>query len=267
MSTAGAQQASPGVRAWRGFRTWRRSRPFWGGLLVLLGGVEILMTVWAPLGVVLHVGMQNFIGYLLPLVIILLGVLLIFNPAQRLFYSLIAIVCALASFLTSNMGGFLIGLLLTLVGGALAFAWAPIGAAPAVPQGAAPADIPPGAGSAPRAVAGSGPSPVPPGWSPGPPGYPSAPPGSSAVSPGSPPAPRWPHAEQQVDPQQPFPAPPGSSPAPGWPRAEPQAGAEQPVPPAPGWPHAEQQADPQQPSPPLPGSDQRSAAPRGNPAP
>ncbi|GAA4588219.1 drug/metabolite transporter (DMT)-like permease [Actinoplanes octamycinicus] len=133
MTGAGTHRASPGARAWRGFRIWRRTRPFWGGLLVLLGGAEILFTVWAPLGVVLHVGMQNFIGYLMPLVIVLLGVLLIFHPAQRVFYSLIAMICALATFITSNMGGFLVGLLLTLVGGALAFAWAPIDPEPAPP--------------------------------------------------------------------------------------------------------------------------------------
>ena len=102
---------------------WRHGRPFWGGLFVLLGGAEIMATVWAPLGVVLHVGMQNFIGYLIPIVIILCGVLLWFNPAQRLFYSLIAMICALASFITSNMGGFIIGLLLILLGGALALTW------------------------------------------------------------------------------------------------------------------------------------------------
>jgi len=113
----------PGSRARRGWRDWRRSRPFWGGLFVLLGGVEILVTVWAPLGVVLRVGMQNFLGYLVPMVIVICALLLWFSPAQRLFYSLIAVLCALASWLTSNMGGFIIGLLLTLIGGALAFAW------------------------------------------------------------------------------------------------------------------------------------------------
>ncbi|GAA4976367.1 DUF6114 domain-containing protein [Actinoplanes utahensis] len=120
-----ARTAAPpqGHRARRGWREWRRSRPFWAGLFVLLGGAEILLTVWAPLGVVLHVGMQGFIGYLVPVVIIICALLLWFNPAQRLFYSLIVILCALASWLTSNMGGFIIGLLLTLTGGALAFAW------------------------------------------------------------------------------------------------------------------------------------------------
>ena len=47
------------------------------------------------------------------------------NPAQRLFYSLVAAVLVLASWLTSNLGGFLLGLLLGIVGAALAFGWVP----------------------------------------------------------------------------------------------------------------------------------------------
>jgi hypothetical protein len=107
------------------FWRWRHARPFWGGLFVLLSGVEIFLTVRAPLPVVVHVGMQGFIGYLLPILIALLGVLLIFNPAQHVFYALVAAVLSLASWITSNLGGFVIGLLLGLVGSALAFAWSP----------------------------------------------------------------------------------------------------------------------------------------------
>jgi len=107
------------------FWQWRHARPFWGGLFVFLGGTEIFLTVKAPLPVVVHVGMQGFIGYLLPILLALLGLLIIFSPAQRLFYSMVAAVLALASWLTSNLGGFIVGLLLALVGSALTFAWSP----------------------------------------------------------------------------------------------------------------------------------------------
>ncbi|GIF22062.1 hypothetical protein BJ973_002389 [Actinoplanes tereljensis] len=107
------------------FWNWRHARPFWGGLLVLVGGTEMFLTVMAPLPVVVHVGMQGFIGYLLPILIAVLGALLIFNPQQHVFYSIVAAVLAAASWLTSNLGGFVIGLLLGLVGSALAFAWSP----------------------------------------------------------------------------------------------------------------------------------------------
>lgn len=114
------------------FWRWRHTRPFWGGLLVLIAGVEIFLTVKAPLPVIVHVGMQGFIGYLLPIIIALLGVLLIFNPQQRLFYSLLAAVLTLATWVTSNLGGFIFGLLLGLLGSALAFAWSPDKHKPAV---------------------------------------------------------------------------------------------------------------------------------------
>jgi hypothetical protein len=107
------------------FWRWRHARPFWGGLFVTLGGLEILLTVKAPLPVVLHVGMGGLAGFLVPILIALCGVLLLLSPVQRLFYSLVAAVLGLASWLTSNLGGFFIGLLLTLVGSALAFAWSP----------------------------------------------------------------------------------------------------------------------------------------------
>ena len=112
-------------RAWRAWRRWRRSRPFWGGLLVLLAGLWIFATVRAPLPVVLKVGLQGFIGYLIPLILALLGLLLWFNREHRVFYSILAMMLTLASWLTSNLGGFLLGLILGLVGSSLAFAWAP----------------------------------------------------------------------------------------------------------------------------------------------
>ncbi|MGC9669900.1 DUF6114 domain-containing protein [Planosporangium sp. 12N6] len=110
--------------AWRG---WRRSRPFWGGLLLVLSGAEILASIWAPLPVVLHVGPQGLAGYLVPTIMVVCGLLLWFNPRQRLFYAIVAILMALGSWLTSNLGGFFVGMLVGLIGGSLAFAWAPMG--------------------------------------------------------------------------------------------------------------------------------------------
>ena len=114
------------------WRRWRRTRPFWGGLFVLLGGGEIVTTVRAPLPVVVHFGLIGTASYVVPLVIMLCGLLILVNPAQRLFYSLLALVLTLVSWVTSNLGGFFIGLLLGLLGGSLAFAWAPTRPKPVV---------------------------------------------------------------------------------------------------------------------------------------
>ncbi|WP_107116994.1 DUF6114 domain-containing protein [Streptomyces curacoi] len=107
------------------FRRWRADRPFWGGLLLALGGAEILLTMKASMKVVLHVGMQGLAGYLLPALMLLLGLLILFNPAQRLFYSITAVLLSLGTWLTSNLGGFFVGLLLGVVGSCLAFGWLP----------------------------------------------------------------------------------------------------------------------------------------------
>ncbi len=110
-------------RAWRRWRQWRHTRPFWGGLLVTLGGVEILVSERAPLPLVIHIGLQGLAGYLTPAILVICGLLLLFHPVQRVFYSLLAIVLSLGSWITSNLGGFFVGLLLGLIGGCLAFAW------------------------------------------------------------------------------------------------------------------------------------------------
>ncbi|MCQ9134786.1 MULTISPECIES: DUF6114 domain-containing protein [Streptomyces] len=111
---------------WRDrFRGWRGQRPFAGGVLLVLGGAEILVTMKAPLPVILHVGMQGLAGYLLPTLMVLCGLLILFNPTQRLFYSIIAIMLSLGTWLTSNIGGFVIGLLMGAVGSCLAFGWVP----------------------------------------------------------------------------------------------------------------------------------------------
>ncbi|MCX4742398.1 DUF6114 domain-containing protein [Streptomyces antibioticus] len=114
------------AQEWRsGFRQWRGRRPFAGGVLLTLAGGEILLTMKAPLPVILHVGMQGLAGYLLPALMVLCGLLILFNPAQRLFYSVVAVLLSLGTWLTSNIGGFVVGILLGVVGSCLAFGWLP----------------------------------------------------------------------------------------------------------------------------------------------
>jgi hypothetical protein len=110
-------------RALRAWRTWRRSRPFWGGLLIILGGSEILLSERVPLRVIVHVGPEGVAGFLLPVIMVLCGLLLWFNPQQRLFYSILVALMSLGTWVTSNLGGFVIGMVLGIVGASLAFGW------------------------------------------------------------------------------------------------------------------------------------------------
>jgi len=118
---------------WLAWRKWRRTRPFWGGLLVLLGGAEMLLSEKAPLPVVVHIGFLGLAGYLIPVVLLLCALLLWFNPVQRTFYSILAVLLSLGSWITTNLGGFFVGMLLGLIGGSLAFAWERSGGTP-VPE-------------------------------------------------------------------------------------------------------------------------------------
>ncbi|MFC0003048.1 DUF6114 domain-containing protein [Micromonospora siamensis] len=132
------------------WRRWRRARPFTAGILIALGGAEMLVTLRAPLGVLLHVGPQGLAAYLVPMILVLCGVLLVATPQQRVFYAVLSLLLGLLSWLTSNLGGFVVGMLLTLVGGALAFAWTsdkrpaaqrPASGAPAPPAPREPEDV------------------------------------------------------------------------------------------------------------------------------
>ena len=141
MTTANPSHARPGgpAQAWRLFRRWQRSRPFWGGLLIALAGVEMFASTRMTLnGLSFHSGATGLLSLLIPIILVTCGLLLWFTPAQRLFYSVVAAVTAVYSLIGLNLGGFFVGLLLGIVGSALAFAWTPIRPTPPTPP---PAEI------------------------------------------------------------------------------------------------------------------------------
>ncbi len=114
------------MSAWAKFRQWRRTRPFWGGLLLSLAGVELYLSGNLTLkNIEIHIGQQGFLIYLLPVIMLLCGLLVWFSPPQRLFYGIIGLLTALYSFLGLNLGGFFIGMLIGILGGALVIAWGP----------------------------------------------------------------------------------------------------------------------------------------------
>lgn len=105
-------------------RSWRRSRPFWGGLFIVAAGTELLsvsLTVNA-LPVAVMFGAVGA-GYLIALIMMIAGLLVWLQPGQRVFLGLVAVVLSMASFVYSNLGGFLLGMVLGLLGGVLAMAW------------------------------------------------------------------------------------------------------------------------------------------------
>ncbi|WP_405860360.1 DUF6114 domain-containing protein [Streptomyces sp. NBC_00090] len=112
-------------RLWRAFRLWRYRRPFGAGLALALGGAEILLTQRASITVILTAGADSLVGYVLPVLMVICGLLVVVNPGQRLFYSVVGVLASLGSWVTSNLGGFFVGMMLGLVGSSLAFGWLP----------------------------------------------------------------------------------------------------------------------------------------------
>ncbi len=126
MTTAEPQHARPNRlhETWREFRRWRRARPFWGGLLIVLAGLEIFGTTQMSLGgLTFQMGPTGFLSWLIPTILVTCGLLIWFSPQQRIFYAVVAAITALYSLIGVNLGGFFVGLLLGVVGSGLAFAW------------------------------------------------------------------------------------------------------------------------------------------------
>jgi len=135
---------------------WRRSRPFWAGILLLVSGAELLLIPLPEhsMGLLLHVGTGGVAGILIGALLIVCALLLWFSPAQRTFYAIVAILLAIGALIASNLGGFVIGTLLGVLGGSLGFAWTPVdpAAAPARGRRRRPRwPLPPGAPGKPSA--------------------------------------------------------------------------------------------------------------------
>jgi hypothetical protein len=111
------------------FRDWRRSRPFWGGLLLILAGLELVqipllsLLIHASVKVVIYIGIGGVFGVIFGALLVTCGLLAWFQPGQRVFYAVTGVLLALGSFVVTNLGGFFLGMLLGVIGASLVFGW------------------------------------------------------------------------------------------------------------------------------------------------
>lgn len=108
------------------FTRFRRTRPFWGSLILAAGGYFVGRPV---LGGSFDFYTTTGPSTIVPLVLAFgmcaaAGVALVL-PAQRHFPALIAIGLSIASLPLANLGGWLIGMVLGIAGGCMIFAWTP----------------------------------------------------------------------------------------------------------------------------------------------
>ena len=107
------------------FRAWRRGRPFWGALFVILGGLEIIWIPYSPIGVVVHEGIAGVGGMFIGALMIMFGLSAAFAPGYRVFAGIASVLLSLVALPATNLGGFLLGTLCGLFGGSFAVAWTP----------------------------------------------------------------------------------------------------------------------------------------------
>ncbi|MFK0210633.1 DUF6114 domain-containing protein [Streptomyces sp. NPDC090298] len=111
------------------FKAWRQSRPFWAGLLTMIGGVPIAYLPYGDMRLGnMTLAMQTTAGagaLIIGVLLITLGLTMWFQPVVRVFAGVAAIVLALVSIPVSNFGGLVVGFLFALIGGAMSASWAP----------------------------------------------------------------------------------------------------------------------------------------------
>lgn len=133
---ASEDSASSGVGTQRGgkgrlarFAEWRRGRPFVPGLLVLLSGVVIMTPAYLTVRIsdllVMISTLSGVSTLFLGAAQIMFGLGIWLKPSTSVYLGVFAILLSLVALPASNIGGFLLGSLLGIFGGALALAWEP----------------------------------------------------------------------------------------------------------------------------------------------
>lgn len=109
------------------FRAWRKQRPFLPGLLVVLSGVVMLAPAYFTIRVsdllVMIATISGVSTLLIGAALIMFGIGMWLQPFAAPYLGVMSILVAIISLPTSNLGGFFVGALLGIVGGALGLAW------------------------------------------------------------------------------------------------------------------------------------------------
>lgn len=114
------------ARLWTGFARFRRTRPFWGSLVLALGGYYIAAPLLGgSMSFYTSMGARTITPLLLGGGIIAAAGVALLSPAQRHFPAIVAAMLAVASLPLANLGGWVVGMVLGIVGAGLVFAWTP----------------------------------------------------------------------------------------------------------------------------------------------
>jgi hypothetical protein len=113
------------LRFLHAFRHWRKGRPFPAGLLIVLAGIELWLAPLSSIGTIIHEGIGGISAFFIGALMMMFGLTVWVAPAYRFFAGIASILLGLIALPATNLGGFFIGTLLALIGGALATSWVP----------------------------------------------------------------------------------------------------------------------------------------------
>ncbi|MEY8565615.1 DUF6114 domain-containing protein [Corynebacteriaceae bacterium 7-707] len=113
----------------RRFSRWRKERPFAAGLLMMLAGVVIMAPAYLSFqisNIQIQISTMGGVSTLvIGILLITCGLMCWFRGEGRILAGVAALILSILALWQSNFGGFGVGLILGLVGGALALAWDP----------------------------------------------------------------------------------------------------------------------------------------------
>ncbi|WP_179811938.1 DUF6114 domain-containing protein [Nocardiopsis sinuspersici] len=112
------------------WRRWCKRRPFAGGLLMILSGAVMVSFVAMPVELMIQTGIGGVSSLMFGGMLVVLGLVTWFTPNQHVITGSLAGFLGLGALILSNLGGLVIGTLLALVGGGLAFSWRPVSRPP-----------------------------------------------------------------------------------------------------------------------------------------
>src|SRR5699024_2366883 len=104
------------------FKKWRNRRPFWAASIILLAGLVILYIPLHLYAIAFIPGSLVFVGFLFGGLTLIIGIFTFIYPQFSTVLGVIAIFLSVLSVMGA-LGGFIIGTILGIIGGALAIAW------------------------------------------------------------------------------------------------------------------------------------------------
>lgn len=111
-------------KEWSRFKIWRRTRPLVGSILIMLAGILVL---WGPIALLpfaLLPGSNIWAALLVGGLLFIMGLIQLLAPANALVTGAVAVVLSIISLLVAA-GGFGLGMILGIIGGAMGVAWQP----------------------------------------------------------------------------------------------------------------------------------------------